>query len=43
MQETGSNMVASELLIGDRGISVRVLGDVTEWRKADNIEQSDGG
>jgi len=30
VQETGSNMAASELLIGDRGISVRVMGDVTE-------------
>ena len=30
VQKTGSNMAASEISIRDRGISVRVMSDVTE-------------
>ena len=30
VQKTGSNMAVSKILIRDRGISVRVMSDVTE-------------
>jgi len=39
LQKSGSNMAASEILIRDRGISVRVMSDV----EADNTELCDVG
>ena len=39
VQKTDCNMAASEILIRDRGISVRAMSDV----EADNIEQCDSG
>ena len=39
VQKTGCNMASSEILIRDRGISVRVMSDV----EADNTELCDVG